>query len=78
MVRALFGYVAALFALSLWLFRLVIRRSDDKLLADLRRGEAPAGLLSRPRARPSVVAGLTIALGLSLVLLWIAVFGGTG
>ncbi len=78
MVRALFGYVAALFALSLWLFRLVIRRSDDKLLSDLRRGEAPAGLLSRPRARPSVVAGLTIALGLSLVLLWIAVFGGTG
>lgn len=77
-VRALFGYVAALFALSLWLFRLVIRRSDDKLLSDLRRGEAPAGLLARPRARPSVVAGLTIALGLSLVLLWIAVFGGTG
>lgn len=73
-VRALLGYVATLFALSLWLFRQVVLRADRRLIADLRRGDAPAVLLTKPRTRPTLVAGMAIALGLSLVLLWIAVF----
>lgn len=77
-VRALLGYVAALFTLSLWLFRLVVRRSDRRLLDDLRAGDAPLGLLELKGTRSSLVAGLSIALGLSLLLLWIAVFSEAG
>lgn len=69
--RALLGYVVALFTLAWVLFRSYVAAADRRLLLSLERHGAERPLLESPRG-PLFVAGLAVALGLSLVVVWIA------
>lgn len=70
----LLGYAAALLALTLGLFHLLIAAADKQLLRSLwAHGGQSTAARSRKEA-PLVVAGLVLAGGLSLLLVWIAVF----
>jgi hypothetical protein len=70
--RVLLGYVAALFSLAWVLFRAAIRASDRKLIEGLERQGADRALVGPLARTPLLVAGILVALGLSSVVLWVA------
>jgi cytochrome c biogenesis protein CcmG, thiol:disulfide interchange protein DsbE len=72
--RALLGYVAALFSLALLLFRALVVASDRQLLGAFELNGADAPLIRTLPRRPLFLGGAAIALGLSLVLVWLALW----
>jgi hypothetical protein len=70
--RMLWGYVAALFSLAWVLFRLVVQASDQQLRKSLETAEQDGPFLKPLPRLPLELGGFLIALGLSLVLVWLA------
>jgi len=70
--RLLWGYIAALFSLAWILFRAVIAASDAQLKQSLQTTREDAIYLKPLPRLPLHIGGLVIALGLSLILVWMA------
>lgn len=70
--RLLWGYTAALFSLAWILFRSVVAASDARLQQSLQTAKEDALYLKPLPRLPLHIGGLLIALGLSLVLVWMA------